>query len=480
MRILTHTVTEADSGQTVRQLLGRLWHISGGFLSRLKFRGAITVNGAPVTVRFVPRPGDLLAADVSDLPGENPYIQPMDYPLDILYEDEDLLLINKPAGVAMHPAALTEEPVTVAGAVAHYLRTDCFHAVNRLDRGTTGVMAAAKTGYIHALCMAQLHTDAFQRDYRAVCEGVPVPGEGDIDLPLGRAEGSRPAGAARPHPLRGAGLGQRTRPAAADSHHRAHPPAAGASGRHRPSPHRRLALRHRGSGADRPPGAAQLPSGHAPPSYRLKHRRYRAPAGGYAATVEGGTSMNFRLLTAKEYPRWYHDQLSEAFVPQERKPLPDILRLLEEGRYEVWGLFDEDELLSYAALWKNATIPLVLLDYLGTTRARRNEGLGSDMLLRLEQQGRPLVAEAEFPVPGGSDAENALRLRRIQFYIRNGFTPAYIMSTCGMVWQALLCGTVEPLENIMAQHKTLYGDVRTDVVIPLPEGQTPQPPYWMI
>lgn len=64
--------------------------------------------------------------------------------------------------------------------------------------------------------------------------------------------------------------------------------------------------------------------------------------------------------------------------------------------------------------------------------------------------------------------------------VKRCFTPAYIMSTCGMVWQALLCGTVEPLENIMAQHKTLYGDVRTDVVIPLPEGQTPQPPYWMI
>ena len=95
--------------------------------------------------------------------------------------------------------------------------------------------------------------------------------------------------------------------------------------------------------------------------------------------------MNFRLLTAKEYPRWYHDQLSEAFVPQERKPLPDILRLLEEGRYEVWGLFDGDELLSYAALWKNTTIPLVLLDYLGTTRARRNEGLGSDMLFLCQE-----------------------------------------------------------------------------------------------
>ena len=190
MRVLTHTVTAAEAGHTVKRLLRELWGISGGFLSRLKFRQAITVNGAAVTVRFVPRPGDVLAADVSDLPGEHPHIQPVDFPLDILYEDEDLLLINKPAGIAVHPAALTEETATVAGAVAHYLRSESFHAVNRLDRGTTGVMACAKTGFIHARCMALLHTDDFRREYRAVCEGVPSPVEGDIDLPLGRAEGS--------------------------------------------------------------------------------------------------------------------------------------------------------------------------------------------------------------------------------------------------------------------------------------------------
>ena len=51
-------------------------------------------------------------------PGENPHIQPVDFPLDVLYEDDDLLLLNKPAGIALHPAALTEEPVTLAGAVA--------------------------------------------------------------------------------------------------------------------------------------------------------------------------------------------------------------------------------------------------------------------------------------------------------------------------------------------------------------------------
>lgn len=156
----------------------------------MKFRQAITVNGAPVTVRFVPCPGDVLAADISDLPGEHPHIRPVDFPLDILYEDEDLLLINKPAGIAVHPAALTEETATIAGAAAHYLHSESFHAVNRLDRGTTGVMAVAKTGFIHARCMAMLHTDDFRREYRAVCEGIPSPAEGDIDLPIGRAESS--------------------------------------------------------------------------------------------------------------------------------------------------------------------------------------------------------------------------------------------------------------------------------------------------
>lgn len=190
MRVLTHTVIEAEAGQPVKQLLLHLWGISGSFLSRLKFRQAITVNGAPVTVRFVPCPADVLAADISDLPGEHPHIRPVDFPLDILYEDEDLLLINKPAGIAVHPAALTEETATIAGAAAHYLHSESFHAVNRLDRGTTGVMAVAKTGFIHARCMAMLHTDDFRREYRAVCEGIPSPAEGDIDLPIGRAESS--------------------------------------------------------------------------------------------------------------------------------------------------------------------------------------------------------------------------------------------------------------------------------------------------
>lgn len=170
MRLLTHTVTPQEAGLPVRTLLRRQLRISGSFLAKLKWRpGAITLNGIPVIVSTRTEAGDVLAADVSDLPGENPHIRPVAYPLDILWEDEDLLLLNKPAGIAIHPSALTEETVTVAGAVCHYLRTGSFHCVNRLDRGTTGVMAVAKTGYIHRLCMESLHTDSFLREYRGIC-----------------------------------------------------------------------------------------------------------------------------------------------------------------------------------------------------------------------------------------------------------------------------------------------------------------------
>lgn len=95
-------------------------------------------------------------------------------------------MLNKPAGIAIHPAALTEETVTVAGAVCHYLGQGSFHCVNRLDRGTTGVMVVAKTGYVHRLCMEQLHSGDFRRTYLAVCSGVPSPAAGSIDLPIGR------------------------------------------------------------------------------------------------------------------------------------------------------------------------------------------------------------------------------------------------------------------------------------------------------
>ena len=187
MRILTHIVTAQEDGATVKHLLRQHFALSSSLLKSIKWReGGITLNGVPVTVTALCHAGDRLAADVSDSPSQNPNLHPIDFPLSILWEDEDLLILNKPAGITVHCAALTQEPVTVAGAVAHYLNSDQYHGVNRLDRGTTGVMVVAKSGYIHARCMALLHSGDFYREYRGICLGTPEPISGHIDLPIDR------------------------------------------------------------------------------------------------------------------------------------------------------------------------------------------------------------------------------------------------------------------------------------------------------
>ena len=193
-----------------------------------------------------------------------------------------------------------------------------------------------------------------------------------------------------------------------------------------------------------------------------------------------GKTVDFRLLTEKETEKWYREELCEAFAPQECKPLLDIFSLIANHRYELWGLFEGKKLLGYAALWKAPGVPLVLLDYLGVTARRRNSGLGAEILRRLRTQGHLIVAESEEEVPGDREEANQIRRRRIAFYQRNGFAPAYRMATCGMAWQALLSDSHSfPPEDVMNWHRTLYGPDRKDVQIPLPPGAVPQMPYWM-
>lgn len=187
MRILTYTATPADAGKKVRQLLRGSLHLSYTLLKSLKWReNAILLNGQPCTVAAIVRPGDILTVNITDANTVSQHIVPVDYPLDILYEDDDLLVLNKPAHIAVH----STEPITIAGAVAYHLGGGAFHPVNRLDKGVTGLMVVAKSGHVHDLLMRQLHTDAFRREYLAVCEGVPTPPSGTIDLPIGREEGS--------------------------------------------------------------------------------------------------------------------------------------------------------------------------------------------------------------------------------------------------------------------------------------------------
>ena len=197
------------------------------------------------------------------------------------------------------------------------------------------------------------------------------------------------------------------------------------------------------------------------------------------------SKMVFRAMKNGEIDYWYAQLMPEGFAPNEIKPREDVDRLLAEDRYEIWGLFPDGPEqgcmpAGFACLWKRPGIPLVLLDYLGVTGKLRNGGWGAWMLAKLKEQGRPLVLESEMPVADAPEQENAIRRRRIAFYERNGFVPAYEMATCGMRWQAMLAGgETYALEDIMRWHKQLYDEKRTDVQVPLGPDEVPELPYWM-
>lgn len=188
MRRLTLTVTPEQAGRTVRSLLRRELHMADGAIARVKtVPDGICLNG--VHARTVDRvaAGDILTVRIDDKRSGGKFI-PVAVPLDILYEDADLLALNKPAGMAVHGGYDRGEP-TVANALAAYLGPDAvFHPVNRLDRGTSGVMLVARSGYVHDRLRRVLHTGDFRRTYLAVACGTGLPPSGTIDLPIARAD----------------------------------------------------------------------------------------------------------------------------------------------------------------------------------------------------------------------------------------------------------------------------------------------------
>lgn len=191
MAALELTVTPAQSGREVRSLLKGELGLSSTLIGRLKrTETGLLVNGRRAFTNRVLQTGDRLTVnlDAADRP---PDMEPIPMELDILYEDEHLLVVNKPVPLASIPSSLAPGEPSLAAGLLHYLGGQAPpHLVNRLDRGTTGLLAAAKNGWAHDRLRRQLHTEAFRRQYLAVCVGTPDPREGTVALPIGRAPGS--------------------------------------------------------------------------------------------------------------------------------------------------------------------------------------------------------------------------------------------------------------------------------------------------
>ena len=200
MRVLTHIIAPEEAGRTVRSLLKATLHFSSHAISRLtRTENGILVNGVRARTTWVLQAGDVLAVEAGDHRPPKAEAVPGNWPLPVVWEDEDLLVVDKPAGMTAHVSNFLPDTPTVAGALAFQRGADfIFHPVSRLDKGTTGLMAVAKSGYVHDLLRRRLHTDAFFREYQAICVGCPSPSAGTVDLPIGRDETSAIARKARP------------------------------------------------------------------------------------------------------------------------------------------------------------------------------------------------------------------------------------------------------------------------------------------
>ena len=200
MEVITRVIAPEEDGATVRHILRAKLHFSSHAISRLtRVENGILVNGRHARTTFLLHAGDILQVDSGDHRVPKVEVVPGNWPLPVVYEDGHLLVVNKPAGMTAHASNFLPDTPTVAGALAWERGTDfVFHSVNRLDKGTTGLMVVAKSGYIHDRLRRALHSRHFYREYRAVCVGCPDPLRGTIDAPIGRDEASVIARTVRP------------------------------------------------------------------------------------------------------------------------------------------------------------------------------------------------------------------------------------------------------------------------------------------
>ena len=191
-RILTYSISEHDARLRIEQFLRRRGFSGQNLTDLRKIPGSVCVNQTPCILKTVLQPKDILTVTITTM-SSSPNILPVPIPFDLVYEDEDLLVVNKPAGMPVHPSAKNHDN-TLANALAWYYQEQglpfVFHCTNRLDRDTSGLVLVARHSYSATRIAQMTKNREIHREYRAIVRGIPAPSEGTIDAPLGRKAGS--------------------------------------------------------------------------------------------------------------------------------------------------------------------------------------------------------------------------------------------------------------------------------------------------
>lgn len=183
--LLYYLVGPDDPCLFLRDVLKSQMRISHSLLTKLKVQHKIKVNGAATFTNYRLQAGDQVTVDIAL--GEENNIEPLNLPLDIIYEDMDLLVINKPPGIAVHPGK-DRSIGTLANAVTHYWakqgHISLFRPINRLDKHTSGLILIGKSQYAHQAIFRQQKQGLLRRSYQALVEGLVQDDSGSINLPI--------------------------------------------------------------------------------------------------------------------------------------------------------------------------------------------------------------------------------------------------------------------------------------------------------
>ncbi len=181
---ITYRLTEADEGLYVKEVLQRRFSLSSRLMRKIKISGQIALDGQKARLRDKGRSGQMLTVS---FPKESSYFDPENIPLDVVYEDDDLLVVNKQPFLVVHPTK-NYQSGTLANALAYRLQERGeswkIRFINRLDRDTSGLVLVAKNGHAQDAVSAQMEQGTTEKKYLALVHGLFEETEGRIDAPI--------------------------------------------------------------------------------------------------------------------------------------------------------------------------------------------------------------------------------------------------------------------------------------------------------
>ena len=189
---LEYIIPQKDENKTIKEILFSHFQISHRLLTTLKRENSILLNDFPTYPHHLLKENDKISI-LLDYEEDNSNIVPKEMNLSIVYEDEAYLVVNKPAGIPVHPSVLHYED-SLSNGIAFYFNKiglrKKIRPVNRIDKDTSGLVIFAKNEYVQECLIHQMKNDTFQKTYFAIVEGFIEEKQGTINVPIARKRNS--------------------------------------------------------------------------------------------------------------------------------------------------------------------------------------------------------------------------------------------------------------------------------------------------